>query len=193
MGNYQKAEKILPTDRLLAATVLRLFPRSVTPNHLTQVRFVLTPLVALVLAFGYLKIGLVFFILVAFTDALDGAMARTRDQVTDWGKLFDPLADKLLIGSVVIVIVMQHLDFWLGITILVIEIATIMLAAWKRYTGVVLQANKWGKTKMILEVIGVSILIVGLFTGWPHLLPVSITVFYLAIVFALISLGSYGI
>jgi len=192
-NNFQKTDRVLFTDRLMAATVLRLFPRTITPNHLTMARFFLTPLVAIVLALGYLRVGLLLFILVAFTDALDGAMARTRDQITDWGKLFDPLADKLLIGSVVIVIVMKHLNIWLGVTILVIELATIILAAWKRYKGVVLHANKWGKTKMILEVVAVSVLIIGLFTGWPHLLPVSQTVFYLAIILALISLGSYGI
>ncbi|MDO8435700.1 MAG: CDP-alcohol phosphatidyltransferase family protein, partial [bacterium] len=85
--------KILWTDKLLARTILHLFPYSVRPNHVTAFRLIATPFVVWVLASENYVWGIPFFLLVAFTDAIDGAMARTRDQITDVGKLFDPLAD----------------------------------------------------------------------------------------------------
>jgi phosphatidylglycerophosphate synthase len=86
----------------LAKTVLRLIPRSVQPNHLTIARFWLIPFVAYFLFFGNYRIGLFVFILTALTDGIDGALARTRGQITEWGRLYDPVADKLLVATAVL-------------------------------------------------------------------------------------------
>src|SRR5262245_56464898 len=100
--------KIYAHDRLLAATILRIVPESVTPNQITVARFLLTPFVILTLALGRYSFGVPFFLFAAFTDLLDGALARTRSQVTDWGTLWDPIADKLLIGSAIVVLIFRE-------------------------------------------------------------------------------------
>src|SRR3989304_2017811 len=86
------------TDKILATTFLRLFPRKVMPNQITVFRFFTIPFIALLFLLEEYSIGMVLFAVSAFTDALDGAMARTRREVTEWGSTYDPLADKLLIG-----------------------------------------------------------------------------------------------
>ena len=132
--DFQKADKVLYHDKLLAATFLRLFPRIIHPNHITVFRFIATPIVAVMMLYGRYTIGLVAFLVVAFTDALDGSMARTRGQITEWGKVYDPLADKILIGSVVFIIVLRYIDLWTSLIIISLEFL-IITAAWWRLAG----------------------------------------------------------
>ena len=180
-------------DRILARTVLRAIPHRVTPNQVTVFRFVTTPIVLYLLLIGWYGWGLFAFLAVAATDVIDGALARTRGQVTDWGKLYDPLADKLLIGSVVFAVVVRELDAIIGLSIITVEAAIIGLAWYGRSHGRTVQANNWGKVKMGLEVIGVTLLLLGLAFGVPGFLPISHASFVLAILFALVSLVTYGI
>ena len=180
-------------DRALARTILRAFPRRVTPNQVTMFRFIATPIVLYLLVVGYYGWGLAAFLVAAFSDAIDGALARTRNQVTDWGKLYDPLADKLLIGSVVFGVVVRELDLVIGLSVITVEAAIIGLAWYGRSHGRMVQANKWGKLKMFLEVVGVTLLLLALAFGIPQVLPISKASFVLAILFALVSLVTYGI
>ncbi|MBI4433304.1 CDP-alcohol phosphatidyltransferase family protein [Candidatus Uhrbacteria bacterium] len=180
-------------DRFLARTLLRCIPYRITPNQVTMVRFFTTPIVLYLLLVEEYHWGLLAFLLVALTDAIDGALARTRNQITDWGKLYDPLADKLLIGSVVFAVVVRELDVLLGLSIITIEVVIIGLAWYGRAHGRVVQANAWGKVKMWLEVIGVALLLLGLAFGVPEVFPISQASFVLAIIFALVSLVTYGI
>lgn len=181
------------SDTLLKHTILPCIPRYVMPNHVTVVRMLTTPIVLVLLMRGMYGWGIIAFLLVALTDAIDGAMARTRDQITEWGKVYDPVADKLLIGSVVIVVVMRELGVALGLTLLGIEALFIIAAWWRLHTGRAVQANIWGKIKMILQVLGVTLLLLALVTDWSPFVPVSQATFLLAIVFALVSLVTYGI
>lgn len=189
---YQRAAKVYFQDKLLAATVLRLIPPSVKPNHLTMLRFLATPAVIWLMFTENYQIGLWAFLAVALTDGLDGALARTRAQVTDWGKIYDPLADKLLIGSMVFIIVLRYIDFWAAMVIIGVEVAIIASAWWWKHNGHPVQANVWGKIKMVLQVLGVVLLLLGVVFDWEKLLPFSEGVFYLAIAFAIISLLTYG-
>lgn len=180
-------------DRVLQYTLLPLIPRWILPNHITVFRMIATPVVLWLLLSQRYSLGIPVFVLVAFTDALDGALARTRRQITKWGSTFDPVADKLLIGSVVIIFVMQQLDFWLGVAILALETIFILTAWWRLHHGRAVQANIWGKIKMNLQVLGVVILLLAVVMQWSHFIPFSRITFYLAIVFALVSLVTYGI
>lgn len=180
-------------DRWLAKTVLRLIPHSVKPNHVTVVRFILTPPVVLLLWLDHYWIGLVIFLLAAFTDAIDGAMARTRNQITDWGKMFDPFADKLLICSAVFIIILKYVDFWAGWVIIILETLIIIAALIQKHQGRVVQANLWGKIKMNLQVLGVVLLLLSIVFHWETLLPVSQGLLYTATAFGILSLFSYGI
>lgn len=191
--SFQKSDIVFPHDKLLAATILKLIPRWVTPNHVTIFRFFATPIVAYMMYYGNYSLGLWAFLFVAFTDAIDGSMARTRDQITEWGKIYDPLADKILIGSMVFIIVLKYVDIWTSIMIVVIEVLIILVAWYRLYCGKTVQANIWGKIKMILQVAGVAILLISVVFGWADLLPFASGTLYLAIAFAIVSLLTYGI
>ncbi len=186
--------KITFTDKILAKFFLPLFPRSIKPNHISVARIFLTPFVIWLFWTESYLWGGALFLFASFTDALDGSMARIRNQVTGLGKMLDPLADKLLICSVVYILVLKYLDFSTAWIIIVVE-AVIVVAAFIKHNngGHVIQANGWGKMKMILQVIGVSVLLLSIIFNIEQLLPVSKGTFYLAIVFAILSLFTYSI
>lgn len=180
-------------DRLIERTILPLIPKRVTPNQVTAARFAMTPIVLYFILVGEYGWGLLAFLFVALTDSVDGALARTRNQITQWGTMYDPLADKLLIMSMVFGVVVRELDVVLGITIVVIE-TTILGLGWYAYSnGHPITANRWGKLKMSLEVIGVSILLLGLTFDVSQTVPVSKVTFILAAIFALVSLVTYSL
>lgn len=181
-------------DRVYKKTIFHLIPEFVHPNHLTISRFILTPVVVFLVIIEQYYAGIALFILTAFTDTLDGALARVRNQITPWGQLYDPVADKLLIGSLVAILVIQHLGVFLALVIISIEVLFIALGWWKVSLGIEVQANKWGKAKMVLQVLGVLLLLAGLATGFEGgFFDISAKTFYLAIVFAVISLFTSGL
>src|SRR3990167_8132036 len=112
-------------DELLAATFLKCFPTSVKPNQLTVFRFITVPFVLILLWNEVYIGGIILFTISAFSDALDGAMARTRNQITDWGKVYDPLADKLLIGLSAMIVVGRELSLPLALTMIFLEVVII--------------------------------------------------------------------
>ncbi len=192
-SNFEKAEKIFKHDKILDHLILRFFPKRITPNHITVFRFLGTPAVLILMLYERYYIGLLAFLFLAFTDALDGSMARIRNQITAWGKVYDPLADKILIGGMVFVIVLRYIDFWTAMIIIGLEFI-IITAAWiRKREGRVVQANRWGKIKMILQVLGVSILLISVIFNWASLLPLASGTLYLAVAFAVVSLLTYGI
>jgi CDP-diacylglycerol--glycerol-3-phosphate 3-phosphatidyltransferase len=191
---YQTSHEVHPHDQLMAWTVLKLFSHKVTPNKVTLFRIIATPVVFFLILFDHYLVGTIAFVLVAFTDAIDGSMARTRNQITKFGMLFDPLADKLLIGSLVLILVFRYYNFWLGITILGLEIAFILSALVVKYKfKTVRAANVWGKIKMILQVTAVFLTLIALWFDHPELLYVGAWVFGLAIGFAVVSLFAHGV
>lgn len=189
---YQSASKVYWHDKALAATFLRLFPKAVRPNHLTMFRFLAIPFMVLLMLYESYEIGLWVFLIVAFTDALDGSMARTRDQITEWGKIYDPLADKLLIGSMVFAIVLRYIDFFAAMIIIGMEVLIITSAWWRKHNGQSVEANVWGKIKMLLQVAGTIFLLLAIIFNLEALLPFGTGAFYLAIAFAIVSLLTYG-
>jgi CDP-diacylglycerol--glycerol-3-phosphate 3-phosphatidyltransferase len=191
---YLPADEVHPHDRLLERIILKFLPESVTPNRVTMFRVLATPAVFLLILLGWYRLGIVAFLLVAFTDAIDGSLARTRNKITKFGMLFDPLADKFLIGSMVLLLVFQHFDFWLGFSVLLIEIVFILSALVSTYKfKTVRMANVWGKTKMILQVLAVFVTLLALLFDYPQLFTAAAWLFGLAIGFAVVSLFSFGI
>ncbi len=186
--------KISLMDKLLAKVFLPLFPKQIKPNHISVARIFLTPFVVWLFWQESYLWGGVLFLLAAFTDALDGTMARTRNQITDFGKMLDPLADKLLVCSVVYILVLKYLDVYTAWVVIVLELIIIAAALIKYKRGDHhMQANSWGKIKMILQVLGVAVLLLSIIFNIEHLLPVSKGTFYLAIVFGILSLFTSSI
>lgn len=185
--------QLYPHDRLLRATVLRLIPSFVTPNVLTWLRFLLTPLVLYLLYVEDYAAGVPLFILTAFTDALDGSLARVRKQVTEWGSLYDPIADKFLIGSVLLIIVIRHMNPIFGIVIVALEVMIVIGGVIRKRRGHAVMANGVGKIKMLLQFLGVTFLLLAVWTNVALFIPFSMATLSLAIAFAVLSLLTYGL
>lgn len=185
--------KIYPHDRLMAASVLKLVPRQVTPNQITILRILLTPVVLWLLWARVYDWGIALFLLVAFTDMVDGSLARTRGQVTSWGMLWDPVADKLLIGSVVALLLFRAFPPELIVVIFGLEAAFLVGGYYRKRQGVIVSANWWGKFKMLCQVAGVTLFLLFLKTGMLALAGLSYGVFVLAALLAVASLFRHGL
>lgn len=182
-----------PTDRLIMGTVGKLLPRWVTPNAVTWVRFIGMPGVAYLFFRGYYVSGLVVFLLLAFSDALDGALARTRKQITPWGIVYDPIADKLLIGSAVAILAVHRLGFGLAITVIGLEVFTIIGGLYFKFVKKILMpANVWGKTKMCLQVLAITLLLLDAIYPGHGFASAAFWVFMVASGCAFVSIFSHG-
>jgi CDP-diacylglycerol--glycerol-3-phosphate 3-phosphatidyltransferase len=96
----------------------------------------------------------VIFSLAFVTDWLDGFIARKKNLVTNFGKILDPLADKLLIGSAFIMLVdLDRVDGWMGILIIGREIAVTWLRSMLAAKGTILASSWWGKYKTFFQAI----------------------------------------
>ena len=185
--------KVQRHDYLLKYTLFPFIPRFIKPNHFTVLRLLLTPAVLILLVYEIYAWGVPLFFIAAFTDMIDGSLARLRRQITDWGTFYDPVADKLLIGTVAILIVAQHINVWLALIIIGLDALLIVGGFMRKRDGQVMSANGWGKMKMVLQVAGVMALLIALWLGVDLFIPFSIGTFSLAIVFAVISLFTYGL
>ena len=133
------------------------------PNALTMLRILAVPVVVVALLAeipnGDLIAGIVFA-LAALTDGLDGYIARRRDDVTTFGKLMDPLADKLLIvAALVSLVALDRLQAWIAMVIIARELAVTGLRALAVEQGVVISASWLGKVKTALQIAAVIALI----------------------------------
>ncbi len=178
------------TDKIMAFTILRFFPKAVTPNHLTLLRLILIPFVFYLLFIEAYVVGTILFIIAAFSDALDGALARTENHITLWGTLFDPIADKLLISSVAVLLVSRYISIPLALSIVLIELILI-LSSYLRFKGTVVPAKLSGKIKMVLQSLGITFLLI--FLGWqiPLFFEIARYTLYGAVFFGLLSLFIY--
>lgn len=179
--------KVTWIDRIMEKTFLKLIPEAVTPNQITRFRLVLIPFVAYFLLTDHFIIGTILFLFAAFSDALDGALARTKHKITGWGTLYDPITDKLLIGVTSLIVVSKYLSLDLALLMIFIELCLIF-SAYARYKGRVVPAKSMGKIKMILQCLGLIVLLVAIISGVPQLLVAARLILYLSIVFALLSL-----
>lgn len=179
--------KVTWIDRVLARVFLPLLSDGVTPNQITKFRLVSVPFVALLLALDLYLFGTILFLFAAFSDALDGALARTKKKVTTWGTLYDPIADKLLVGTVATIVISKHVSLYLALAIIVIEILLVSFSYY-RYKGRIVPAKTMGKTKMVLQCLGIIALLFYILFGVPVLLTVATYLLYAAVAFALLSL-----
>ena len=132
-----------------------MFPLNL-PNALTVVRIMLVPVLVAALL-GNTPAGdvlaAVVFALASLTDFVDGYLARSRDSVTTFGKLMDPLADKLLIVAALVALVSLHrLAAWVAMVIIARELAVTVLRLGASQAGVVVAASIWGKLKTALQI-----------------------------------------
>lgn len=180
------------TDKILEKTLLLLIPEWVTPNIVSWLRFWSVPFVGYFLWNESYVIALTLFFISAFSDAVDGSLARTRNLVSDFGKMFDPLADKLLVSTAAIILVPRYLGWEIVLAIVTIELTLIGSAyVQKRYYGKIVQAENTGKIKMILQSLGIGSLLIYSIWNVFMFLALAQYLFYGAIIFALLSLVVY--
>jgi CDP-diacylglycerol--glycerol-3-phosphate 3-phosphatidyltransferase len=131
-------------------------------NALTVARLILVPVfVALLLTGGVAGriAACVVFGVASVTDFLDGELARRRSLITDFGKIADPIADKALTGSALVVLSwMGDLPWWVTGVILFRELAVTGLRFWVIHHGVI-AASRGGKAKTVLQVIAIGLYI----------------------------------
>ena len=159
------------------------------PNALTLSRLVAIPvlMVLLVARFPYHdQIAAAVFVAASLTDTLDGNLARWRSEVTELGKFLDPLADKLFILSVLIILVQEaELAAWIVVVIFGRELLITVLRSLSATQGRVIAATPFGKTKTVLQVAAVLLLI--LQRPYPGLVPVATVTVALAVIFTVLS------
>lgn len=182
--------KVTLSDKIIDKIFLWAFSEKIRPNFLTVFRFITIPFIIFLLLIENYKIALPLFIISAFSDALDGAIARTRKQITDWGIVFDPLADKLLIGSVGGILIFIFISHILAMVMIFLELVLI-ISAYYRFKGEIVPAKLSGKIKMILQSVGVALILLFLVTGYPIVLIIASYILYLAVFFALLSIFVY--
>lgn len=134
-------------------------------NRVTLARVVLIPVVIVVLLARLPNWGpwwaAVLFTLLAATDAVDGYLARSRNEVTNFGKLIDPLADKLLVTAALVSLVeLDSLPAWIAIVIIAREFIVTGLRMVAVAEGRVIAAGSFGKLKTVFQIIAIVMFIV---------------------------------
>ncbi|MCA1624574.1 MAG: CDP-diacylglycerol--glycerol-3-phosphate 3-phosphatidyltransferase [Acidobacteria bacterium] len=150
------------------------------PNYLTLARIIVIPLLVVVLLTPFAEdwfgvssyaLAIAIFLAASFTDILDGHLARRRKQVSKFGALLDPIADKLLVSAALIVLVEKHLaPAWAVVIILGREFIVTGLRSIAATEGFVISAQSLGKIKMWAQCVAIVALLVAGANGNP---PVS--------------------
>lgn len=133
------------------------------PNKLTIGRIIAVPFFVASYMLGFYIAALVIFILASLTDMLDGKIARKRNLVTNFGKIMDPLADKILVYSALTLMTGDGtIPAWMLIVILAREFAVSGMRTVAASEGIVIAAGMSGKIKTVLQMIAVPVLILAL-------------------------------
>ena len=127
---------------------------------------------------------------ISATDALDGYLARSRNEVTDFGKFVDPLADKILVCAALLALVeLQEIPSWIALVIVAREFIVSGLRMLAASKGIVIAASMWGKVKTVVQMAMIILLLLHLpFTWFQVLEQIAI---WLALALTVISLVDY--
>ena len=173
------------------------------PNILTMLRIVMVPFFVWFLLLDapgldaenglWRWIAAATFAVAIYTDKLDGDIARSRGLITDFGKIADPIADKLLIGSALVMLsVLQELPWWVTILILVREWGVTALRFFVIRYGVI-PASRGGKLKTVIQTVAIFLYILPLASLAPWLGVVAFAVMLVALAITVWTGGEYVI
>jgi len=162
------------------------------PNQLTLGRVIAVPFFIALYLMGWDTIAAILFILASATDALDGYLARKNNLVTNFGKIMDPLADKVLVVSALVLLVEAgEVAGWMLIVILAREFAVAGLRTVAAADGKVIAAGTTGKIKTILQMLAVPLL---LLHNWPFSyinIPMDQVLLWACVVMTVVSGAEY--
>ncbi len=159
------------------------------PNILTIIRFIFVPIIVISLALNNYLFALITFTISSLTDILDGYIARKYNAISDFGKLMDPLADKLTQLSVLLTLSIKGvIPFWIIVILILKEIVLIVGAAFLYGKELVVSSKWYGKLTTVLMYIAV---VSSFFIRIFKLPNFDIYIYVLAVIFALFSLFMY--
>jgi len=141
-------------------------------NALTVLRLVLVPVFVLALFAGgghdtgWRLVAFGVFFVASYTDRVDGQLARSRNLITPFGKLADPLADKALMGAALVGLsVLDDLPWWITVVVMAREIGVTLLRFWVIRHGVI-PASRGGKVKTLLQGLAIGFYVLPLSGVW---------------------------
>ena len=144
------------------------------PNKISLIRISLIPLFAFVLIAdmpykNYLAAFI--FSMLSVSDFFDGYIARKKKQVTDFGKLIDPIADKLLIGTALVVLVARNsVDLWVAAVIILRELIVTAIRIYLLPSRIVVPASNFGKAKTVVQSLAIVSVLLGIPFNWHAML-----------------------
>lgn len=162
------------------------------PNVLTMFRLALVPVFAIVYASGHPHWALVIFCIASFTDFLDGLIARHYHLITSFGKLMDPLADKLMVCTALICLAAHRVFPWIAFALVAIkEMMMIGGSAYMLKQGIVVHANIYGKAAQVSFILA---MVLGFFhDDFVQMgTPVDQVFLWISVVLALVALVDYS-
>lgn len=153
-------------------------------NKLTVLRIMLIPVFIVLLLKGFCYWSGIIFIVASLTDMLDGYIARKHDLISNFGKIMDPLADKLLVTSAMICLVqLGDIKAWMVIVILAREFLITGLRSVAAGEGIIIAAGLWGKIKTMIQMVALALIIL---RDWPFSyftdFPVGLALLWLAVI-----------
>lgn len=150
------------------------------PNKITIIRVLLIPLFAVILfvKIPYKNILSAFiFGMLSVSDFLDGYFARKKNQVTEFGKLIDPIADKLLISTALIFLIGKGVDLWMAVVIIAREVIITAIRIYLLPSRIVVPASIFGKAKTVVQSIAIVFVLLELpFSRYMMIIAVFLTV-----------------
>lgn len=167
------------------------------PNVLTVLRILMVPIYVVLFLEPTVTRSIAaasVFGLAALTDLLDGHLARRRGQVTKVGRLLDPIADKfLVISGLVLLVQFQRIEAWLAIAFIVRDLGITGIRAVAASKGLIIAAGKFGKYKVVLQITGIIFLTLQGALAVPIMDfgILGIALLYGALFFSVISAGQY--
>ena len=154
------------------------------PNKLPLLRIIMVPFFIAAFMKGAYLLAVIIFALASITDFFDGQIVRKHNLVTNFGKIMDPLADKILVYSALCLFLEGgYIKAWMLIVILAREFIIAGMRTVAASEGKVLAAGMSGKVKTVLQMVGVIIMMIGL--AFPHeknILVAGSLIFLLSIV-----------
>ena len=157
-------------------------------NKLTILRILMVPLFVVLYAYDLMIASAVVFILASLTDSLDGYLARSRNEITNFGKFADPLADKILVISAIICMVEKGMiPGWALIVIIAREFIISGIRMSAAAQDVVIAADKLGKIKTVTQMVAITLLVF----NFENIFYVDYILFYISVFFTVLSGLSY--
>lgn len=157
------------------------------PNKLTIARIIAVPFFIAAYYLEWHLAAFLIFIIASFTDMLDGQIARKYNLVTNFGKIMDPLADKVLVYSAFCLMVPDPVPAWMLIIILAREFLVAGVRTVAASEGIVIAAAMSGKIKTVLQMVAVCMLLIAPVIGQNWFLILAKIVLWAALVMTVIS------